>query len=178
MQQSTYEKKMISKKNVYYLLFCATYHLYCSWQMYIIRISFYFNIILYHYTFRTSGNQNIRQDKIDGESEENAVPGDLRHGIDTSSKRYSVKLATEYSIHTHTHFTCFHNIERVILLSWLCGAIHSNIPLLSVFIFLRSIYSQHNNIYIYYDNSINDFGTLLPLPRHYLYHKANIYLVI
>lgn len=51
------------------------------------------------YTFRTSGNQNIRQDKIDGESEENAVPGDFRHGIDTSSKCYSVKLA----IYVHQH---------------------------------------------------------------------------
>lgn len=42
---------------------------------------------------RTSSNQNSRQNQVDSESEENAIPGDLRHGVDTSSKHYSVKMA-------------------------------------------------------------------------------------
>jgi len=135
------KKKWTIKKLPFISYDASTHH---PW-MYIIRISFYYNIILYHYTFRTSGNQNIRQDQIDGESEENAVSGDLCHGIDTSSKRYSVKLATAHSI--YTHFTCFHNIERVILLSWImCGAIHSHISLLSIFVFFRPIFTQNNNI--------------------------------
>lgn len=51
------------------------------------------------YFRRTSGNQNIGQNQIDGESEENAVSGDLRHGVRTPSKHYS---AREYHHSPHS----------------------------------------------------------------------------
>jgi len=41
--------------------------------------------------YRTSSNQNTRQNQVDDESEENAFPGDLRHGINSPSKHYSVR---------------------------------------------------------------------------------------
>lgn len=47
--------------------------------------------IYFFFSRRTSGNQNTGQDQVDGESEENAVPGDLRHGIDSPPKYYPVR---------------------------------------------------------------------------------------
>jgi hypothetical protein len=119
-----YKYKINNNKKMWYILFHTPHHY---------RQRMYNTSFLLLYIFRTSGNQNIRQDKIDGESEENAVPGDLRHGIDTSSKRYSVKLAI--CIHRHVfarHCVWYYCHDR--------NAIHSRIILLfSIFIFLRLI---------------------------------------